>query len=158
MATIESTASSNWGASVDLVLEILKEEHEKQLALAHQLTRELAPPDEGDVDDMQPTTEYRLAQMLEERLSKTWLEEAVSNVLRDASCTVDQSPAAPAAKDPVARDREHHARSAMSYLLMALMEMHTRSGTSDQAYDLADKALAAIGPLRVMTGGGRIRA
>ena len=59
-------------------------------------------------------------------------------------------PTAPAAKDPAARGREHHARQAMSYLLMATMEMHTSHGTADDAYCLADKALGAIGVLRVM--------
>ncbi|MCB2007557.1 MAG: hypothetical protein KDH93_21270 [Rhodoferax sp.] len=170
MATVESTTSANRGASIDLVLETLRDEHDKQLALATQLTRELAPPDEGDVDDKMPTTEYRLAQLLEERLSKTWLEEFVSTVMRDAYQPTSDAPkdAAPSQARQVtnchlspactgAKDLAHYSRQAMSYLLMATMEMHTRSGTTEQAYDLANKALDAIGALRVMTNVGRIQ-
>ena len=87
MATIEFTLSPDQSDSIALVIDTLKDEHEKLLALAMSLTRALAPAEAGDLDEMQPTTEYRLAQLIEERLSKTWLEDFIVTVLKEAMLT-----------------------------------------------------------------------
>ena len=57
--------------SLDVALDFVEEEREKMLALAMALCRRLEPVDPKDPADTDDITSWRLAQLLEERLTDT---------------------------------------------------------------------------------------
>ena len=116
----DSHESGAYFSMIDRVLESASQRQYIDALIAELATRMNAGPDATQGDPPEPSAQF----------------EPPGGVVTD-----DKAPTK-------RRDRERHARQAMSYLLMTMMELHSRSGTSEQAYDLADKALTAIGALR----------
>lgn len=72
-------------SSLQFALDLIKEERSTLLALAIVLTRQIGPDDHEDTDNFEHTTAWRLAQVLEDRLSCTSIETALEQVFLNAS-------------------------------------------------------------------------
>jgi hypothetical protein len=67
--------------TLDFVMDLLSEEREKMLAIAISLYNRLEPKNLQDIKEHEDQTAWRLAQLLEERLSTTEFENAVRELL-----------------------------------------------------------------------------
>ena len=81
MADAKFTPSSERTATYKWVLKELSEEQDRLYALASTISQRLEPDDPEHPKDDAPLNEWRLAQMLEERLGKTSFLDAISEML-----------------------------------------------------------------------------
>lgn len=147
----QATSAAHPRAGIyEMVVDYVEREHAKLYTLAAEIVTGLQQDLGSDEDHPFPIA-LSLAEILEERLSTTVFTTNIKSILLDVCGT--HAPQSGRALS----ERPHLTRQAMSHLLMAAMEMHTASGRTDAAFDLAEKALAAIGALRIMTNGGRVQ-
>lgn len=161
MATHTSTADDLTGLSSSFLLDLLAgaiEQENEKIDDIHMLAIDGASMCR-ERDQSVPGAQLAIIDRVLEPSGNRYLVDRIIQEMkrRGATASSDTKPTErPAARAAI--DRTYLTRQAMSNLLMAAMEMHTTTGRTDAAFVLTEKALAAIGALRVVTKGGRIQA
>lgn len=81
MSAAVTAPASDRAVTYQWVLDALADEQDRLYALASTLAKRLEPANPQQPEDDAPVVEWRLAQMLEERLEKTSVHNAIREVL-----------------------------------------------------------------------------